>query len=264
MGSPTFISPAARRSAAKYLGTAASGFARTFGSMAARRALRGRQTYRPRRSSNPSRVRYGLAKRFTVTSLATPTHNALTPIELSGIPRGTALNTRERDEINVRGVHLRMDVCATTDGSTEFTQFVNWAVIQLKNRTPGTALSGTEIRTDFFRSALDKRNADFGVVGSGTHKRQYAINTDKFNVFARGELQIGSNSPGMSFPSCATVSRYIPISTNVQYDDNTATSAHNPLALVYWPTDIDTFSTTTSASQVKIALSVLMSYRDVV
>lgn len=214
------------------------------------------------RPLNTKTAQYGLAKRVQRDSIGAPAFNSLLFKEITDIPRGTDLNTRERDAVLTRGVRLRMEFQITTPSNGERYWLV-WAVIQFKNRTPGTAVTQADINADFFRGANTSRNVNFDSVALATHKLTYAVNTDKYRVFGRGQVS-ATGTGDQAEPANFSVDDYVRIPSKCHYDDATDLSCHNPIVFVYWFMKGVTNSTVAASTQTTGTMSLTTYYRDVI
>lgn len=259
MGATPYLSPNARKQALKVVGTAVSGFAGTVGTIAAKHALSFTKHFR---YSSPEVKKYGISKRTHYTNSEKKQANTLHVVELSSIARGTALNERERDEITVRGVRIRADIVSVvTDNLHPYVW--NYALVQLKQRGVVGAIGTSDIDTDFFRGYESKRSVDFSTVDEGTLKRVLPVNSDKFEVLARGEVLLGpprADCPGAL--TSKTVDRYVPLNKKLSYGGTGATTCIYPIVFVYWQTNYLTSNTIPEQEDVRQALCLLTTFRD--
>lgn len=211
------------------------------------------------------RVHVGLMKRGSVDQRGTPLFNDLLFMELSAIPRGTDLNTRERDQIVMSGIRLRLEFRATAAAANML--HLCWALVQFKQKTPGALVTKADLNSDFFRGTLTSRNVAFDATAMGNHKLTYPINADKYVVIARGDIPhsaTATTTSGGTFGPYVSYDRYIRVNKSIEYDTNTSDSAHNPLVFVYWFMHGDLNQTTTIPTIHSGTASAIYYFRDVV
>lgn len=148
--------------------------------------------------------------------------------DILDITRGTQLDNRQRDIINVRGFKLCMEVKSllATFATGEHIMF-NIALISNRNGTAPDAI-------DFFRnSSGDARSTDFSNGLTSTEFHCLPINTDKYAVLMHKRFMLG-DSLNDANPSHLFIEEYIPINRQFRYNDGTTSIPNNALHLIYW------------------------------
>lgn len=134
--------------------------------------------------------------------------------------RGTNLDQRIRDVINLRGIKVCAEFHTTSTGTNE-EFYVNYAIVTDKRRPNDATLADTH----FFRGTDQQRTVDFNSnqVGLGIHKHCIGLNTDRFTVFMhrRWKMTTGG-SHNHILPTTKTIMKYIPIKRQIRFnEDNT-------------------------------------------
>lgn len=194
---------------------------------------------RPRKKRTPaSRARRGgvgerpgtsNAKRFESVNhdVAFKSTRTLYSHVLNDTPQGLALDERQRQIINLRGLKICMDVSNSNNRPTHF----NWAIVSPKNQ------SDTNLTSRFFRGNGTTRSIDFGVNLQSAEFSCNPINADKYVVLThqRHLLGVPKNS-NQDFAdtrqSYLRVDRYIKIGRQFRFAGNG--DNYDKLLLVYW------------------------------
>jgi len=160
---------------------------------------------------------------------------------LTQIPRGTQINNRTRDVVNISGIKLRwffkntFNTFSQTDfGVATYPIVVNMAILNRK--------AYSDAMTDeFFRCpGRAERSLAFADASlSGWDRAWLPLNADKFNIIyhRRFSLSVASNSNGYSAgaQNCfKRMARYIKINRQFRYRDESSTSSQDELFLVVW------------------------------
>lgn len=172
----------------------------------------------------------GVEKRHetVATSLGTKNTRQLYYSDILDIPRGTDINSRERDIINVKGFKLRMEF-------QNLTSTGNFLLLNVALICPKSASSVVSAR--FFRGDGNTRGVDFANALSSTEMHGMPINTDKYIVLHHSRYTLGESSN--DFPTdYLWIDKYIKINRQFRYEgnvDGTGTENTNDrLFLCYW------------------------------
>lgn len=194
---------------------------------------------RPRKKRTPaSRARRGgvgetpgtsNAKRFESVNhdVAFKSTRTLYSHVLNDTPQGLALDERQRQIINLRGLKICMDVSNSNNRPMHF----NWAIVSPKNQ------EDTNLTSRFFRGNGTTRSIDFGVNLQSAEFSCNPINADKYVVLThqRHLLGVPKNS-NQDFAdtrqSYLRVDRYIKIGRQFRFAGNG--DNYDKLLLVYW------------------------------
>ena len=186
---------------------------------------------------------------------------------ISLIERNTLLSGRERDEVIVSGVKMRLNLhCFHSASGVDF--YYNWAFIQFKQRNDTSALpTQSEIQSNIFRGATATRARNFNVISNSAEKRSWPINSDKYDVLARGEVHLPQDvSTTHVAKNFKTVQKYIPFNRKMRFNDTGNYTASNPIVFVSWITYLVISSTSVISvtKYVQEEASLIVYHKDVV
>lgn len=197
----------------------------------ARPYKRKRITYTPRIVAWPARQ--GNTKTNGFVTFNTDTENTRTLYwrELTDISKGSEIDDRERDLINIRGFKICM---MTWNVSNEPTYF-NWAIITPKGCS-GLGEGNSVSDSNFFRGYDDTRELDFSPSLSAIQFHCNAINSDVWTVLKHKRHILGEDTTGTftlrnRYPNAKLIMRYFKMNRSVRYNDGRCTT---PVFWVWW------------------------------
>jgi len=155
------------------------------------------------------------------TLVATRVLNTAACLNMS---RGSGLNDRERDIIDLRG----FKVCISAQNlRTNAPMFLNVAMVTSKfdpTQAPGTA--------GFFRGEGASRGTDFADARTGTEFRCLSINTDKYYI--QKHMRMSMHKFNTNQKDFLVKEFYIPIKRQIRFDTSGGTSLNRQFFLVWW------------------------------
>lgn len=123
-------------------------------------------------------------------------------VPLIKIARGTQINQRLRDLINLRGIKLEFSVINMKD----IPLVVNWAIVHPKSSITATNNTTQEFATnEFFRGYGSTRTEQPNNSLSGLQWTNASINTDQFAVLKRGRILLNPGRLQPEQPADATL-----------------------------------------------------------
>lgn len=149
----------------------------------------------------------------------------------NNITQGDSIFQRERQLIMIKGIKLSLFV-----QSLDINNVTNlrWALISPKGGTQSTSIN---LNTDFYQGSNASRYVDFDQVANGLHHMTYAINRDKYTIFAQGKKTLAANALANNAGDTSSffqLEQYIPIGETVEYNGSASFQSNNPIYLVYW------------------------------
>jgi len=180
------------------------------------------------------RIGTGPAKRHETNVDDTLTTRELRSDPLLNIPAGTALNQRQRDIVNFRGIKVCMSLVLNSGLNTGNGEhvYVNVAVISPKadNLTGDDAVPTAE----FFRGNADDRAQDFDSTQlSSLEFRCLPINTDKYNVHKHIRFMLGPYA-STEGKNTKTLEFYVKVNRQIRYEATNANPEGKAMYLCYW------------------------------
>lgn len=175
---------------------------------------------------------------------------------LTAIARGTALNERLTDSVNIRGFSVK--ALFRSNG----TIVVNMAVVAVKDPDDATKAVNT---TEFFRTSglISSRAVSFSNGLSPTELHMLPLNSDKFTVLKHERWNMYPASAGIQ-EYLKGIDWYIPLNRQTTYTDSTAASCRDSLHVIYW-CDQPTAATGSApvANQCNLSLNVITHFREI-
>lgn len=171
--------------------------------------------------------------------------NRLITFDVTSLARGTTINTRERDIINLSGVRLRMSFKNTISKPL----YLNMCLLSPKENSTYSNAATWETAPLFRNLGGAQRTVQFNdITLNGIARHTFPLNTDRFAVLwhfrtqmgATGGNTVGGYSTGAGGPrSYRTLSRYIKLKRGVRYLSDLPNQAENPVWLLIWCNEID-------------------------
>lgn len=164
-------------------------------------------------------------KSFATFGTASIASRSLTQLSLTGVARGTAINQRLSDAINIRGFNIRALFRSNN------TLVLNMAVVAVKDPDA----SGSVTVSDFFRSAglNGLRSVDFADALSPVEFHMLPLNSDKFTVLKHDRWNMYPTGSGVS-EYLKGIDWYVPLNRQVAYDDATTSSCKDAIHIIWW------------------------------
>lgn len=147
---------------------------------------------------------------------------------LSDIPKGDAINERERDIVNVRG----FKVCMELNNVTSKPMYVNMAMICPKNSSAPSVIN-------FFRDSGLKRAKNFDDNLTSLELHCLPINTDLYTVLRHKRMILApgdtpTDTATLTGRSYTNVDWYVPLKRQMRYASTSALNSADRVYLVYW------------------------------
>jgi len=167
------------------------------------------------------------------------------------IPFGTALNQRERNIANVRGIKVCMEVKSLSNEPL----YINVAML-----APKDGVNAVDTN-NFFRSSDDTARArDFDINLNSNEFHCLAINTDKYTILKHKRMRLIPQGAGTTTTVSLTGYSYmnlnwwIPLKRQIRWNAGTNQPVSGEVQLVYWA---DQFHTPTGTTPVIGEFSVM-------
>jgi len=147
-------------------------------------------------------------------------------VDITNIPKGTSINDRQRDLVNLRG--FKINGFFRNRFSAEGVLHI--ALLQPK-------FEKTLEQTDFFRTGgtagSNSRGSDFSLGLTGLEMASLRINPDKFNIIyhSRITLKPAAYEHGSSY---RMQNKYFPVNRQLSYDDDNTPKCNSPIFFVWW------------------------------
>lgn len=224
------------------------------------RRSRAKKRFSPRNFGEP--VGTGGAKRFETDDSEIVSRDTRTQYihSLLDIPQGTAINQRERNVINMRGIKLCMEIKSLCNEPL----YINVAVLAPKDGV--TAVS----TNDFFRaSGATERARDFSITCNSNEFHCLPINTDRYTILKHKRLRIIPQGAGTTTTvslngfSYANLNWWIPIKRQIRFNADTGSPVSGEVSLVYWADKFHTAAgTAISTDQFSVMRRAVAYYRE--
>lgn len=160
---------------------------------------------------------------------------------LTDIARGTDIDKRNEDDIQIAGYRIKGEIGNINAGAL----YVNVALVSHRD-------SGNTLTHEFFRHDGTVRSVDFGTALSAIEIAGNPLNTDKFAVLKHRRYRLNGNPVTAGYSegsgkSYMDIDWYQPINRNIQYDTSASTNvdASSNIYLLYW---MDLWGATAGAS----------------
>lgn len=259
----------ARLAARRAVNIRRSGFVPDYvGKYAARkiqRAFRNRRAKRKAARSIGQRVGTSSAKRkatasTSTESLAQKSDRAQYYDEITFPSFGDAINERERRVINLRGIHLCMEISAGSalligGAYRDRNVYVNVCVVSSKKDPTSTAVSTNH----FFRDSTSNRAIDFDALQRSIDFHCRPINSDEWNVHMHYRTVLGGEAVE-SNPTIRRIMKYIPFKRQIRFDETGEPDSR--LFLVWWTSLAGEHTATPFANIFKSQYYVTAYYRE--
>lgn len=147
-------------------------------------------------------------------------------VDITNIPKGTAINDRQRDLVNLRGFKIN---------GWFRNRFGSEGVLHIALLQP--KFEKTLEQTDFFRTGgtagSNSRGTDFSLGLTGLEMASLRINPDKFNILFHNRITLKptTNEHGQSY---RMENKYFPINRQLSYDDDNTPKCNSPIFFVWW------------------------------
>lgn len=148
---------------------------------------------------------------------------------LTDISYGEGEGKRERNIVNCRGFHIRMDWFSNLPSGSTTYYGCNVAAIS------PIGLASTASATDFFRylGANNEREISFSTSLTFMEMHKLPINTDKWTVLWHERFDLLPKSSGFT-PFKQSIDKYIPLNRALTFSSEGVSSCQDPVYLVYW------------------------------
>jgi hypothetical protein len=179
----------------------------------------------------------GNAKRCVTTNLAISENiRTIYTVDLTSIEKGSNLNQRRRDMVNIRGFKLSHQYKNKSPNPV----IINYAIVMDKRQMDGVTAVTDE---DFFRGNFTQRAQNFVLSLSGTVMNSLSLNPERFVILMRKRMMLGpgfvtdpeaTTQTGYSYDvtkSYRYFNHYVPIRRQFRFEDD---KCQTPLVLIYW------------------------------
>lgn len=230
------------------------------------------RSFKRRKAKKPSfstrnvgdRVGRSNAKKFTVVDttqdIATRTQYGF---EITAIPQTTAIDTRERQVINLRGFKF----CIQLQNLSDKPMVYHVAIVAPKSSVD------TLSPDSFFRGTGDTRGIDFDNNLNANDFRCRGINTDKYTILkhkriylkelSTGATGITNGFYGASGYSYRTADMYVPLRRQLRYEKDQVGCQNGAVYFVHWCDTWDSQALSPVVpDQAKITMRVLTYFRE--
>ncbi|AKV62288.1 putative capsid protein [Gammarus sp. amphipod associated circular virus] len=189
--------------------------------------------------------------------------------ELTAIPKGDAINNRQRDVCTIVGFRINWEMTVDTRNA----MYWNMAIVCPKPKARDLAFqTGDNVSTEqFFRGDNQQRGEDFSLSLTSQEMHYKTINSDLYNVLWRKKMLINGSLPlsneeqiaqnASSGKNYRIGQKYIKLNRQMMFEDN---QSNYPIYLLTWGArfEADSGAPISAGSPLAVRMRVLTFFRE--